>query len=70
MDDVQGYDETAVNYNEPPIRIHGDYLLIEHEANTRTIYRRVSDDAALHPYVSRITHGEAIYALVGIEEEG
>lgn len=69
MDDAPGYDETAVNHSEPPARTNGDYLLIEHEANTRSIYRRASGDASLHPLVSRIVYGGVIYALVGIEEE-
>ncbi|MCS6841076.1 MAG: hypothetical protein NZ699_00720 [Roseiflexus sp.] len=69
MDDVPGYDEIAVNLSDPPIRTNGDYLLIEHEANTRSIYRLTPNDAALHPSVSRILYSGAIYALVGIEEE-
>ncbi|MCS6939693.1 MAG: hypothetical protein RMJ55_18320 [Roseiflexaceae bacterium] len=69
MDDVPGYDEAAANASNPLVYTNGDYLLIEYEANTRSIYRRASNDATLHPYVSRVTYDGAIYALVGIEEE-
>jgi hypothetical protein len=69
MDDAPGYDETTINHGDPLARTNGDYLFIEHEANTRAIYRRASGDATLHPHVSRIVHGGVIYALVGIEEE-
>lgn len=70
MDDVYGCDETVVNGSDPTILDHGDYLLIEHETNTRYIYRRAASDAPLHPLVSRIRHGEVIYVLAWIEEEG
>ncbi len=69
MDDAPGYDETTINPGDPPVRANGDYLIIEHEANTRSIYRRASGDASLHPLVSRVVYGGVIYALVGIEEE-
>jgi|GEM_PF-2539957 hypothetical protein len=69
MDDVYGCDETVVNGSDPTILDYGDYLLIEHETNTRYIYRRAADDAPLHPLVSRIRHGGIIYALEWIEEE-
>lgn len=70
MDDVYGCDETAVNGSDPIILNHGDYMLIEHETNTRYIYRRAADDPPLHPLISRIVHGGIIYALAWIEEEG
>ncbi len=69
MDDAPGYDETAVNHSDPPVRTNGDYLLIEHGTNTCAIYRRASGDAVLHPHVSCVVYSGAIYALVGIEEE-
>jgi hypothetical protein len=70
MDDVHGWDETVVNPDHLPVHINGDYLLIEHTMHARSVYRRASDDRALHPHVSCVVYDGATYALAWIEEEG
>ncbi|MFQ3630401.1 hypothetical protein [Roseiflexus sp.] len=70
MDDAHGCDEMAVDQCNGAIVINGDYLLIEPNGQTRYIYQRNTDIAALHPLISRIAHNGITYALAWIEEEG